>query len=312
MNRKTIVQLIIDFSLAIIMTIIFVLMASKITPTRRGFYCSDETIRYPYLGFDTVTTTMLLSFVFLFSLFTIITVEVTLFILTKRKQSTSEFQITNKWSCLRIILKLYGIFWFGLNVTGLITEVVKLSSGRLRPHFIDVCQPDFRAINCSIGYIEQYTCVNPRSNLRQLTEARKSFPSGHASLAVYTAVFIAYYFRQRLGRIEHTVFLNLVLQVLVIIAALFTGVSRVIDYKHHWSDVVAGSILGLFVALWTSLSLSNLLNYTGGYFSLTKAGKSSRINTSVQGHCNGNEGLGVEEEEGQRSSQLDVLEKRLE
>ena len=39
------------------------------------------------------------------------------------------------------------------------------------------------------------------------------------------------------------------LQVIVLYAALYISASRVSDYKHHWSDVLGGAILGTSVAL---------------------------------------------------------------
>ena len=46
---------------------------------------------------------------------------------------------------------VFCVFWYGLTVSLVVTQVGKLSAGRLRPHFIDVCRPDFTAINCSLG-----------------------------------------------------------------------------------------------------------------------------------------------------------------
>jgi phosphatidate phosphatase len=39
------------------------------------------------------------------------------------------------------------------------------------------------------------------------------------------------------------------LQLLCLIMAWFTAMSRVSDYKHHWSDVLAGLTLGTIIAL---------------------------------------------------------------
>jgi hypothetical protein len=58
-----------------------------------------------------------------------------------------EFTIKQtKW----ILNTVNGIFLYGLGAicTMLITEIGKRSIGRLRPHFIAVCQPDWSKIDC--------------------------------------------------------------------------------------------------------------------------------------------------------------------
>jgi len=41
------------------------------------------------------------------------------------------------------------------------------------------------------------------------------------------------------------------IQALAIYLAVWVSLSRVSDYKHHWSDVLAGSILGTLLACLT-------------------------------------------------------------
>lgn len=46
-------------------------------------------------------------------------------------------------------------------------------------------------------------------------------------------------------------------QFVVISMAAFCALSRVSNYKHHWSDVLAGTILGITVA---TITVSQMIN----------------------------------------------------
>uniref|UniRef100_A0A6I8NN47 Phospholipid phosphatase 3 n=1 Tax=Ornithorhynchus anatinus TaxID=9258 RepID=A0A6I8NN47_ORNAN len=116
--------------------------------------------------------------------------------------------------------------------------------GRLRPHFLDVCNPDFSTINCSLGYIQDYKCRGP---LGKVLEARKSFFSGHASFSLYTMLYLVLYLQARLTW-RGARLLRPLLQFTLIMMAFYTGLSRVADHKHHPTDVLAGFIQGALVA----------------------------------------------------------------
>lgn len=51
------------------------------------------------------------------------------------------------------------------------------------------------------------------------------------------------------------------IQCLLICLVLYTGFSRVSDYKHHWSDVLSGLLQGTLVALLVATFVSEL--FTG-------------------------------------------------
>ena len=60
---------------------------------------------------------------------------------------------------------VYEFRWFlcGLLVTLVVTDIGKLVVGRLRPNFLDVCNPDFSQFNCTdqFGnprYVTDYDC----------------------------------------------------------------------------------------------------------------------------------------------------------
>lgn len=50
------------------------------------------------------------------------------------------------------------------------------------------------------------------------------------------------------------------IQFLVISMAVFCALSRVSDYKHHWSDVLAGTVLGTAIAIITVSQMINCNN----------------------------------------------------
>ena len=64
-------------------------------------------------------------------------------------------------------------------------------------------------------------------------------------------VFLALYIEAKLILPKKSKFLKAFIQSMLILIALYTGFSRVSDYKHHWSDVLAGFVLGTSVAMLT-------------------------------------------------------------
>ncbi|RXN39605.1 phospholipid phosphatase 3-like isoform X2 [Labeo rohita] len=60
-----------------------------------------------------------------------------------------------------------GVFIFGCAVSQSITDIAKVSVGRMRPHFLAICQPDYSTINCSLGYITQYKCLGDPSKVQE-------------------------------------------------------------------------------------------------------------------------------------------------
>ncbi|KAA8584456.1 hypothetical protein FQN60_008241, partial [Etheostoma spectabile] len=177
----------------------------------------------------------------------------------KRVQSKSPFG-----SYISCVYKAIGTFVFGAAMSQSLTDIAKYSIGRLRPHFLDVCKPDWKLINCSSGdYIENFTCTgdakmvnegrvwctitdiswSPITALRQL-----SFYSGHSSFSMYCMLFLALYLQARL-QAEWARLLRPTLQFFLIAASVYTGLSRVSDYKHHWSDVLCGLLQGALMAI---------------------------------------------------------------
>ncbi|KAF2533667.1 hypothetical protein F2Q70_00031663 [Brassica cretica] len=82
----------------------------------------------------------------------------------------------------------------------------------------------------------------------EVKEGHKSFPSGHTSWSFAGLGFLSLYLSGKIkafNREGHVTKLCIVFAPLL--AACLVGISRVDDYWHHWQDVFAGGLIGLFV-----------------------------------------------------------------
>lgn len=211
----------------------------KIKPYQRGFFCNDESISYPFHS-STVTSTVLYTVGFTVPICSMIIGEC-LSVYLNRIRSKS---YCNKY--VACVYKAVGTYVFGAAVSQSLTDIAKYSIGRLRPHFLDVCKPDWTKINCTGGaYIEDFVCTGDAA---LVNEARVSFYSGHSSFSMYCMLFLALYLQARM-QAEWARLLRPTLQFFLIAASIYTGLSRVSDYKHHWSDVLIGLIQGAIVAI---------------------------------------------------------------
>nr|XP_032600238.1 phospholipid phosphatase 1 isoform X2 [Taeniopygia guttata] len=160
------------------------------------------------------------------------------------------------------IYKAIGTFIFGAAASQSLTDIAKYSIGRLRPHFIAVCQPDWTRINCSLGYIENFTCHGDKA---KINEGRLSFYSGHSSFSMYCMLFVALYLQARMKG-DWARLVRPTIQFGLIAASIYVGLSRVSDYKHHWSDVLTGLIQGAVVAVLIVVYVSDFFKVRGCTF----------------------------------------------
>lgn len=73
-------------------------------------------------------------------------------------------------------------------------NITKYSTGRLRPHFLDVCRSSVNTSTISqcgdaATYVEHYMCLG--RDEKRITDARLSFFSGHTSHSFYWAMFFS-------------------------------------------------------------------------------------------------------------------------
>lgn len=156
------------------------------------------------------------------------------------------------------------VYFVSLGITLLVTELVKLFCGYLRPIFYEVCKPNATFDECTE---EEHTL-----------DARKSFPSGHSSLCFCGLTILTLYQSRRFGvtsirvckqRVltdgtiqKNTGFKTVrrdvvtlyrfisVLSLWPMAIAVFVAASQVAVNKHFPADVVGGAVLGTAVPLY--------------------------------------------------------------
>ncbi|XP_077500262.1 putative phosphatidate phosphatase isoform X5 [Amblyomma americanum] len=152
---------------------------------------------------------------------------------------------------LQVLYLLIGVFLLGAATSQLITDIAKYTIGRLRPHFFELCEPRNLSVLCKVPhtYVEKFTCGGNATS-HELKEMRLSFMSGHSSFSAYTMLYTVLYIHARMPwRNSVAVAARTVIQVALVSLAWYTALSRISDYKHHWSDVLAGAAQGYLVAI---------------------------------------------------------------
>lgn len=222
-----------------------------VTPYRRGFFCGDSSITYPYVEREAIPDSLLIAGGIAITGLTIALGEC--YRVRFRSVRSRAFVQNLYVSCL---YKELGSFLFGCCVGQSLTNMAKLSVGRLRPNFLSVCNITYASINCAPGsYVADPPCTQPIKKM--VEEARKSFFSGHASFAMYTMLYLAFYLQARLSW-RGARLLRPLLQFLLVMIAIYTGLSRISDYRHHPSDVLTGFIQGGLTAYWVAFYISSM------------------------------------------------------
>lgn len=216
---------------------------------QRGFFCNDQSIRYPHLA-----SGMPDSQVFIITGYAVVFVNFGL-------------ENTGTWKFWRLVfwVRFYRkniAFLFGYAATLFTTEFAKFVGCRLRPNFMEVCRPlpYWNISSCAEfhnTYITDFSCsINQHLSVR----VQQSFFSGHASLSGYSMVFLTLVLQRRLRGHLYRV-LRVLLQACLLTIAFFICVQRANDYWHHPDDVLIGLLFGVAIAI---LVHSNMKCSTSG------------------------------------------------
>ena len=177
-----------------IITGYYLLTRFLILPVERGFYCNDASIRQPYIP-NTISTTLLLIitlFIPYFIIFGDIWIRKDLF---SGGRSFIVSLLNPSFQTCRSTCYVYLDYVLSFGILTYSLEIIKCFTGRLRPNFIQLCNPStlHECENNLIGYITTFECQTSFKNSRN---SKLSFPSGHAAASVFILLFLWYFLKR--------------------------------------------------------------------------------------------------------------------
>ncbi|EAY06875.1 PAP2 superfamily protein [Trichomonas vaginalis G3] len=134
---------------------------------------------------------------------------------------------------------LFPVAWglvFAISMSNIFVNVPKSYVGRARPDIYARC-----------GVKNLTECPQ-----KILKEEHKSWPSGHSSTAMSATIYMAAFFIKFLYAKPYAI----IFSALFALFGIYVGATRIVDFRHHPDDVLAGLFIGFIAAyiVWENLS----------------------------------------------------------
>ncbi|AYV75154.1 MAG: hypothetical protein Terrestrivirus1_28 [Terrestrivirus sp.] len=248
-------------------------MRSSSVATRPIFFERDPSLSYPQVP-EHVPNVMLASIVICVPAGVIILLLC--FELCKPKYMTTDDNNNNNNNnnnnSTRFIAFIKLFFWLSIGLAHTlllamsIYNTLKITSGRLRPNFYAVC--NYAGYNDAYNN-NNYTYYNSMTETgalgdyskcmatdSEIDDASRSFPSGHAALSFASMVYTMYLVRTLIDCDKTQWFsFRSFMSLTVLILSAYISITRVWDYEHHFDDILAGTLIGIFCSI---ISWSNI------------------------------------------------------
>lgn len=142
------------------------------------------------------------------------------------------------WNC--VLASASGLLT-AIGICEVCTHVAKYYVMRRRPNFYSLCGWDSAVAACTAAP-------------KKILESQLSFPSGHSSMSWCGMTFVVLILvgKLRLSESRHWERKRWILWLIVLVPwswAGYVATSRIADYWHHASDVIAGILLGVLCAI---------------------------------------------------------------
>lgn len=216
-----------------VLLIVFFFVVEPARPFQRQFKLSDPSLQHPFATSERITDNQLYLLSCMLPL-----IIITIISSTRRHKSVS----LEHFHSLQV--SLLGLF-ISVSLNSVLTDLLKNWIGRPRPDFLARCgAPIGTSTNDFLGVD---VCTAPLGQM-YLLDGGKSTPSGHASLS-FAGLFYLYLWSLGHFKLRKESYVwQQVLAFLPNILATYIGLSRTQDYRHHFFDIILGSVIGISVA----------------------------------------------------------------
>lgn len=200
-------------------------------PFQRQFYVNDPTLSHPHATTQRVNENALLAYSL--ALPGIVIIVVTLLIADP------------KHKVYLLYVSLLGLI-LSWTFTSLLTDYLKNWIGRPRPDFIARCKPKK---GTPLDTLVTAADVCMTKNLPRLMDGFRSTPSGHSSESFAGLGYLYLWLSgQLLTENPKVGYWRSIVAYGPLIGAATIAISRTEDYRHHFVDVLLGSLIGLVIA----------------------------------------------------------------
>ncbi|CAJ0937960.1 unnamed protein product, partial [Mesorhabditis belari] len=227
--------------MAIVILLIARYFVMQIPFTELGFNCADTDISWPAKEETISSHTMFIIFA------SIILVMIPLTEMTMVKTTSGKIRHIqiHRFAVHPYFLKVWffiSAFGCAALATSVAANLFKRTSSRLRPNFLDTCQPANLSLlcpPCSQNYIATVTCMAETSR-----DEHYSFPSGHAAHSANLAIFTILYLHKRM---KLWPIVRAFAQYVLFVLTIWISLTRVRDFKHRFTDVIGGYFFGAVI-----------------------------------------------------------------
>lgn len=223
-------QYLMDWVVVAVLLYVFFAIVEVQPPFFRQFKLLDPTLQHPFATHERVSDNQL--YVVLSLVPTAVIVAVGAF----AKPGLDKLH----WVHLLVL----GL-WLSLAVNGVVTDILKNLIGRPRPDFLERCGAV--ATTPLDTFVDVLVCTAPLGQM-YLKDGMKSTPSGHSSIAFSGLFYLTLWLVGTFDRSKHVPVLYYLLALVPSVGAGYIALSRTQDYRHHFLDILLGSLIGIVVA----------------------------------------------------------------